>query len=461
MLHSDVWMHILSYVNVVDACNTLQFVSKRFFYLSIQLQENLLQQAQLAAASTPSECLRKLTHKPTLVLSFNDEDEEEDMPSCVPEDAIVLGARATEVQSNLGKDVNTNNSVMMLSFGPETRITPFFNEVPEDEEDYDVMIVYVCGNGYYMAETFVSAFQAQHPNATIVGGMCQGGYISDSNTLNGIRRVTSGIFGILGRNMPLRSVVSRGVKSLTDHEPWRVHEVKLVYQEDSEYIFVGHEDPYHSITKICKGTLPPTSPIGLLTQLEPDFCGLQRDGTNAFELHHLNPISLQTNSIILMTDGSEEQTKSLENAQLDLFSLDGEECKKHLDWTLKQLKEQTQDETILGAVMFSCNGRGPDARSLLRERMSDATKFHKHFPTTPCCGFYAGGEIGPLALAGSHGNVFQRGKVAVQGFTVVFALFIVPAAQPRTFELDDSEENVAIFVQERLGPIVVADEDEE
>ena len=175
----------------------------------------------------------------------------------------------------------------------------------------------------------------------------------------------------------------------------------------------------------------------------------------------LNPISLQTNSIILMTDGSEEQTKSLENAQLDLFSLDSDECKRHMDWTLTQLKEQTRDETILGAVMFSCNGRGPHARSLLREKMSDATKFHKHFGTIPCCGFYAGGEIGPMAMAGSHDNVFQRGKVAVQGFTAVFALFIVPAAQPRAFDLDDSDENVANFVRERLGPVVVDDGSEE
>lgn len=252
--------------------------------------------------------------------------------------------------------------------------------------------------------------------------------------------------------MPLKSVVSRGVQSLTDDNPWTVQEVRLVTPDDEEYIFVGHEDPYHCITKICNsetGTV--SSPNGLLHRYQPDFCGLQREGTDGFELNVLNPISLQTNSIILMTDGSAEQTESLQNAQLDLFSLDGEECKKHLDWTLQQLKKQAQEETILGAVMFSCNGRGPDARSLLRESMADATRFHKHFATTPCCGFYAGGEIGPMALAGRHDNVFQRGKAAVQGFTAVFALFIVPVAQPRSYELNDSDENVAMFVRNILG----------
>jgi len=458
MFHSDVWMHILSYVNVVDACNSLLFVSKRFFYLASQYQE-ILAQPQLAAAATPEECLRKLTHKPTLVLGFQGADGADRIPRHVPDNAVVLGARTTDVQSNIAGNVTTDNSILMASFGPDTVVTPFFNELPEDEEDYQVMIVYVCGQGYYAAESFLSEFQSQHPTATIVGGICEGGYVSDFSTLRGIRHVNSGIFGILGRNMPLQSVVSRGVKSLTENSTWRVQQACLVTPDDEEYIFVGHEDPYHSITKICNeetGTITP--PTAMLHRYRPDFCGLQREGTGGFELNVLNPISLQTNSIILMTDGSPEQTQSLENAQLDFFSLDGEECKKHLDWTLQQLKKQTQDETILGAVMFSCSGRGPDARSLLRESMADATRFHKHFPETPCCGFYAGGEIGPMALARCHDNVFQRGKAAVQGFTAVFALFIVPVAQPRTYELDDSDENVALFVRNRLG---ILDEMEE
>lgn len=63
-----------------------------------------------------------------------------------------------------------------------------------------------------------------------------------------------------------------------------------------------------------------------------------------------------------------------------------------------------------------------------------------------------------MALAGSHENVLQRGKAAVQGFTAVFALFIVPVAQQRSYELNDSDENVAMFVRNRLG---LVDDNEE
>jgi len=38
----------------------------------------------------------------------------------------------------------------------------------------------------------------------------------------------------------------------------------------------------------------------------------------------------------------------------------------------------------------------------------------------------AGGEIGPKALAGNETCVFQKGNAAIQGFTTVFVLFIVP-----------------------------------
>jgi hypothetical protein len=58
-----------------------------------------------------------------------------------------------------------------------------------------------------------------------------------------------------------------------------------------------------------------------------------------------------------------------------------------------------------------------------------------------------------LALAG-HENVFQTGKAAVQGFTAVFAVFIVPVFEPRSYDLDDSNENVVAFVNARLGRVI-------
>ena len=37
-----------------------------------------------------------------------------------------------------------------------------------------------------------------------------------------------------------------------------------------------------------------------------------------------------------------------------------------MDMTMSKLKEQTLGEEILGAVMFSCNGRGPQGKTVDR-----------------------------------------------------------------------------------------------
>ena len=83
------------------------------------------------------------------------------------------------------------------------------------------------------------------------------------------------------------------------------------------------------------------------------------------------------------------------------------------------------------------------------EEMFDAKRFHERFPTTPCLGFYAGGEIGPKAMAGNSEDIYQRGKATLQGFTAVFALFIAPTINIKDFSIDDSPENVAKYMDSK------------
>merc|ERR1711935_622950 len=101
--------------------------------------------------------------------------------------------------------------------------------------------------------------------------------------------------------------------------------------------------------------------------------------------------------------------------------------------------------------MYTCSGRGPTPYGLIPERMSDATRFARVFPDVPCLGLYANGEFGPVALAGNK-NVFQIGRAMHQGFTAVFALFIVPVNKGISYNLDDSSNNVREFVREQLHP---------
>lgn len=188
----------------------------------------------------------------------------------------------------------------------------------------------------------------------------------------------------------------------------------------------------------------------------PDFLGLKRSPDHdGYELYIIDPYSQIANCFCIPTDGSPAQIQSLDGAEIGFYKLDGRACMDDMDAKVAKLKEHTAGETILGAVMFTCNGRGPQncRDGLIPERMSDATRFANGFPTVPCLGFYAGGEIGPLAKAGQMEEIFQTGSAALQGFTAVFALFVVPKVEEGRLRhcLDDSVESVLEFVDGRLS----------
>jgi hypothetical protein len=372
---------------------------------------------------------------------------------------------------------------------------------------WKAMIVYACGNGAADVESFVSTMQEALPEAAIIGGICSQGYVSEliphyskeelsqmSNrelqNLNQrlespasgamekselvdciyavlsaskkqtavLNHVDDAIFGVvLGGEAPVRSMVSRGVRSVTYGTPqasstYVAHDVILSRPGDDSFMFHVSDDlkPIHMIRQIRDtetGKIMPATELMAKISDGADFVGVQRPGQDGFELHMLSPYCQATQSYLIMTDGSPQQVASLENAQLDFFVLNGQACLEDMDRTVEKLQEQTLGEEILGAIMFSCSGRGPERGGLIEEAMADATRFAKGFPQVPCLGFYAGGEIGPLALAGND-NVFQTGRAAVQGFTAVFCLFIVPVLeQSPIYHLDDCRENVQAFFE--------------
>lgn len=80
-------------------------------------------------------------------------------------------------------------------------------------------------------------------------------------------------------------------------------------------------------------------------------------------------------------------------------------------------------QSILGALLFTCNARGPH---MFGAHARDAALFQAQFPQAPLMGFYAAGEIGPQVEEGAE-HAFLRGNAAMQGFTAVFGLFLVPS----------------------------------
>jgi hypothetical protein len=109
------------------------------------------------------------------------------------------------------------------------------------------------------------------------------------------------------------------------------------------------------------------------------------------------------------------------------YQLSAEHCLSDASAQLGRAKDQlaSQGRELMGALMFSCGGRGP--HPFAGKAMMDAEAFKEAFPSAPMTGFYAGGEIGPQAMADASGQIAtQTGNAALQGFTAVFGLFSVP-----------------------------------
>jgi small ligand-binding sensory domain FIST len=548
--NSDLLLTVVRFLNVTDSCR-LAATSKRYYYLVLQYRRLRGPEFVASVSAIPTvqtrtrsneellkDAVAKIQAPPNLVLAFNTLTSTlpRDLAQAVPNDAVILGAMAPQIQSSYqGVTECKSKAACMLASLTNARVKPFCfmmendtlaapdfatftQELAEQEQGNDywkVFMVYAADSGANQVELFIDGLQKRYPNATIVGGVCSQGYVSmpivpgaitaddlmqgtsftllklnkclgGQKPLDGIEKrelvdhVLSlietkkymlqlvdgdGIFGVAlgGQEMPFKSMVSRGVTSMTksagDTDTTRPNAQFTITRSDThrptdpEYMFRGDDPPpYHLIRTVRDNeTLKEYSPSEMVTRYgQPSFVGVRRPGEDGFELHNPHPISMNLSSFLLLTDGSDAAMLSLEHATIDLLDLDGRACMQDMDNAVRKLYEQTDGQQILGAVMVSCNGRGPSPGGLIPEAMSDATRFAKVFPNVPCLGFYAGGEIGPKALAGRDA-AFQSGKVALQGFTAVFALFIVPIVDYCGMEIDDCNDNVEQFVASRLG----------
>jgi len=392
------------------------------------------------------------------------------------------------------------------------------------DQHWKSIIVYATGTSAAMVDIFVSAIQSKIPNTTIVGGACDGGYVHkyfltreylltfpvkllrrkitslggsnaqlkqcsekadlvdlalqlqtksmvNPNAWIQIEGVKDAIFGVvLGGQVPVRSMVSRGVRSVTHGVPQKSSPYVVKDEEmgsnigppDLGFQNVKTAHCIFSFTHVETGeTIHAMDLYVRAINEKASFVGVKRSHEDGFELHLLDrELCGLLGSVIVPTDGSPDQEDSLVGADVDFFYMDGEACRVDMDHRVSVLREQTKGERILGALMFSCSGRGPlrgatvpscssTSKPLIDEDMEDASRFARVFPEVPCLGYFAGSEIGPLALVGGSNGYSNRS--AKQRSTAVVCLFIDPIAKRHVYDLDDTPEGVQAFVDQAMS----------
>jgi small ligand-binding sensory domain FIST len=102
---------------------------------------------------------------------------------------------------------------------------------------------------------------------------------------------------------------------------------------------------------------------------------------------------------------------TLREKQIVQFHLrDARTAEEDLDRVLNRLHNQSAGEPPMGALLFSCTGRG---RGLFGAAGHDSGMFHQRLGPVPLGGFFCNGEIGPVG-----------GRTFLHGYTSAFAVFI-------------------------------------
>ena len=219
------------------------------------------------------DALEKLTARPNLAFIFYDSprnDWSKAVDNLLPKDTFLLAAHTPAIQSNIDKKVSaTGGATVMLGSYPEAYFANFhldFSSLPASvgpgteicasayqrmkksldkqipiahagsNHFWKVFIVFPCGNnGTWAVDPILANLQRDYADAAIIGGVCKGGGVrvfglpecamapkcmsctaASPSSSGQVKFIHSGIVGLaLGGNVPIRAVVSRGVKRVS------------------------------------------------------------------------------------------------------------------------------------------------------------------------------------------------------------------------------------------------------
>ena len=185
-------------------------------------------------------------------------------------------------------------------------------------------------------------------------------------------------------------------------------------------------------------SLSASTALGALNRGGQTFLGVKNADARGFELLSQGGMRLIEGRGLFLPQGIlqgstvEGEGEDADAAHVRVYALTAEACAADVDAQLKSLASElaADKRELMGALMFSCNGRGPSSMGPGLGQMLDARVCERNFPNLPLVGLWAGGEIGPEAIADLEGGVLRSGqtamKTALQGFTAVFGVFVVP-----------------------------------
>lgn len=251
--------------------------------------------------------------------------------------------------------------------------------------------------------TFPSSLLVEHlntdlPRTTVVGGVVSGGLRpGDTRLFRDHGVLTSGLVGVRLPGVHCVPIVSQGCRPIGD--PY------IVTGADGAVITeLGGRPPLQRLREIVGG-------------LPPDEQELVNHGLSigiVVDEHLASPG--QGDFLIRGLLGADQSTGAIQigdvvevGATVQFQVRDAAGADKDLRLTVERAAAELSGRPV-GALLFTCNGRG---RRMFGVADHDASTIEGLLGGNPLAGFFAAGEIGPIA-----------GRNALHGFTASMALFV-------------------------------------
>ncbi len=252
-----------------------------------------------------------------------------------------------------------------------------------------------------------------YPKAVKVGGMASGSSWQRHGGLFCDRTYyTEGVVGLaLSGHVVLEAIVAQGCRPIG--QPYRVATAERNILLELEPPDILDRDPQPALASL-KAMLNDLSDRDRQLAQHSLFIGIAQDGFKItlgpgdFLIRNLLGVDPRVGAIAIG-----DRVRPGQRIQFHLR--DAETSAEDLEVLLQQYAHQSTASAPVGALMFSCVGRG---HGLYQEANFDSRLFHHHLGPVPLSGFFCNGEIGPIG-----------GTTFLHGYTSVFGLCRQPSSQ--------------------------------
>ncbi|MEK6226355.1 MAG: FIST N-terminal domain-containing protein [Chloroflexota bacterium] len=259
----------------------------------------------------------------------------------------------------------------------------------------DSVLVMLADPYTFPAHLLLEHLNEHAPGLPVVGGMASGGIVAGRTRLIvDDEIITEGAIGaILEGAHGATAVVSQGCRPVGETFAITRAERNVVFELGGQPALKRVEELYTTATERDQLLMRRGLHVGqATTELKPEL------GRGDFVIRNLVGVDRDTGAIAISDMAEVGQTVQFQVR-------DAESAREDL----RAMLEPERLDPVAGALLFSCNGRG---QGLFGQPDHDVGAVRRAFGDIPVAGFFAAGELGPVA-----------GRNFVHGFTASILLF--------------------------------------